>query len=172
MEQCRSFFEGAALPVPFIPGEQQRNIVATGRVFSTRKESASIYGIEDCVRELLSQPTEDYVLLGAGGHGIASQGLHYYAVKGPLALFIQLDAQLDPEKIKQTFIAIEKFYTALEKIAVPPNRRFVFVESQYREELNGYGWIDGQPGKFDKKWHTTQPNLLYMDAFLELAKSK
>ena len=175
MEQCAKFFERAALPVPFIPPEEQPKIMAIespDTVFGTRKEPASLYDINAFVTEVLSKPTADYVLVGTGGHGVGSQALHYYAVKGQLAIFIQLDSRLDPEKIKATFVAIKRFYDAISNIAIPQNRRFLFVESQYYG--SGYGWVEGQPGKVDQRtWHPKQPERsIYLDAFLELARTK
>ena len=42
------------------------------------------------MQEAGTEPVADYLLLGHAGHGIQSYAIHYYVVRGPLALFLQI----------------------------------------------------------------------------------
>lgn len=88
-EQARQQFAAERLPFPPIPAE----LADQGRqlgpwLFGTRPGTPSLYHLDWFVEEAAGQPA-DYLLFGHAGHGINSWGMHYYLVRGPLALFLQ-----------------------------------------------------------------------------------
>ena len=88
-EQAQQQFGAEGLPFPPIPPE----LVGQGRqlgpwLFGTRPGTPSLYNLDWFVEEIAEQPA-DFLLFGHAGHGANSWAMHYYLVRGPLALFLQ-----------------------------------------------------------------------------------
>ncbi|MCC5832355.1 MAG: hypothetical protein JJU12_04855 [Chlamydiales bacterium] len=172
MIKAQDYFNEEHLTLPFIPQEDKSKIERFQEaVFGTKLDPHPLYDIEAYVREFLSRPVEDYVMLGFGGHGVSSRGIHYYAVKGNLALFIQLsynsaatvDLEEARDRIEGIFQAIGYLFdaikTAKEKGKISAERRLLVVESDFYGR--GWGWIEDRPGEIDaSKWHQNEPVLL------------
>lgn len=65
---------------------------------------------------------EDYLLLGHAGHGVNSWAIHYYLVRGPLALFIQvgfggayIKRDSSVQKLTAAFIKAQELIRRFEK---------------------------------------------------------
>ncbi len=169
--------------MPFIPKEEQATLsqIQEG-IFGTKEPQQSLYNIEAFIKEVLSRPTADYVLLGISGYGVDSIAMHYYAVKGPLALFIQLnygEAAAESKialrnRIDGIFAAVEILFDALntleEKIKLPPDRRLLIVQSDFYGK--GWGWVNGYPTKVEKShWHEeTEESTALFSALEEILK--
>ena len=91
LEEARCLFSAEGLRFPPIPPDLAPRVgVLAPWVFGTRALTRSLYGMEWFVQEAESQPVEDYLLFGHAGHGINSWAMHYYLVRDPLMLFLQL----------------------------------------------------------------------------------
>jgi len=169
--KAQEYFQKEKLDLPFIPPDEKQKIVEfQGDVFGSKPNSQSLYDIQAFVNEVLSKPVEDYVMLGFAGHGVESRGIHYYASKGNLALFIQLkyggafdDEEATRDRINGIFHMIGYLFESIESAKkaklIPKDKRLLIVESDFYGK--GWGWIDGCPGEVDKsQWHTEAPRLL------------
>ena len=79
------------IPFPFIPPEMRPAFAELSDwVYGTRPDAPWLYEIRQFVREAGTEPVADYMLLGHAGHGIQSYAIHYYVVRGPLALFLPI----------------------------------------------------------------------------------
>jgi hypothetical protein len=91
LSQARAVFSKAELAFPAIPKDLAARLVEREPwVFSTRPLPAWTYEIDRFVDEARSGVVDDYAVLAHAGHGANSYALHYYVVRGPLALFLQL----------------------------------------------------------------------------------
>ena len=91
LEEARQRFEQAGLPFPPIPPEFTGSIQRLEPwVFGTRTDEANLYYIDVFVDETLRGDAPEYVLLGHSGRGTNSWAIHYFLVRGPLALFVQI----------------------------------------------------------------------------------
>lgn len=170
----QQYFKDEGLKEPYIPTDELSNIKDVDdsqRVVGTREIPQSLYDIEAFAAELFSKSTKDYVLIGRGGVGMQPP-IHYYAVKGHLAVFVQL-ASKDPSYIDGHLKAIELLFERMADIetTLSPNTRLVVVQSDIRSESNRWGWMSSGQQKID--WHAKQPQKAVMfDALLELVKMK
>ena len=90
LEQAQTQFAGEGLPFPPIPSELAPRLQRLGPwTFGTRPDAPSLYDLAAYVAELELGPVADYVMAGHAGHGTNSWALHYYLVRGPLALLLQ-----------------------------------------------------------------------------------
>jgi hypothetical protein len=182
MRKAQEFFKEEHLDFPYVSQEETSRIKPIqDNVFGSKLDPKPLYDISAYVQEFLSQPVEDYVMLGFAGHGACSRGIHYYAVKGNIAVFIQLsydsaaivDLESARERIEGIFQSLGYLFdsvnTAKEKGLIPEQKRLLIVESDFYG--SGWGWIDGRPGEIDKaKWHTDKPVLL--SALQDIPRSK
>lgn len=108
VDEARSLFEDEGLPLPPIPPELAPCVRRLGPwVYGTRAAAPAVadamsefvplagalYFLDTFVGELeagASGGPGDYLLLGHAGHGVESHAIHYYLVRGPLAIFLQL----------------------------------------------------------------------------------
>jgi hypothetical protein len=172
LQKAQEYFQKERLAFPEISEEQKSKIkILDESVFGTKSNPHSLYDITAYVQEFLSQPINDYVMLGYGGHGVGSRGIHYYAVKGQLALFIQLSydsaALVDFEAARERVDGIlegigylfESVNTAAKEGLFPENKKLLIIQSDFFG--NGWGWIEGHPQQIDeKKWNTEEPVIL------------
>ncbi len=83
-------FTAAGLPFPSIPAAfRERFRRVSEWVFGTREDDRNPTGPMWFLKEAVAREAPDYVLLGQGGSGAASQAIHFYLVQRPLAVFIQ-----------------------------------------------------------------------------------
>jgi len=93
LDEARRQFEAEGLTVPLVPQAMGGELVRLGEaLYATRRDlPAGPYEIEAFVREALAGETDDYVLFGQDGHGFQSWAVHYFLVRGHLALFVQVE---------------------------------------------------------------------------------
>ncbi len=167
------YFESQMLEMPFIPPEEKRKIIPIndkGDAFGTTIPFKSLYGIDDFVKKILSEPVGDFVFLGSDGYGINNRPIHYYALKEHLALFVQLNARSPRETIDGIFHAIGYIFEALAQKGdkIPEGKRLLIIQSDIYPDRNGYGWIQGLPGNvLNPTWKTDDPLL---NSLIELDK--
>ena len=90
IEKARQRFAEAKLPFPPIPEEMKPSFtVISDFFFGTRPDATDLYGLLDYVEEVATKPVDDYLLIGHDGRGTSSYAIHYYLVRGPVALFVQ-----------------------------------------------------------------------------------
>lgn len=129
LSKARTLFLSSELAFPRIPEELGARLQELEPwVFSTRPLPASPYEIRQFVEEVRSGVVDDYAVLAHAGHGVNSYALHYYLVRGTLALFLQLgwggvysDDVRDREHIRQCFLMVGKLLKATGK-TVPAKR--------------------------------------------------
>ena len=91
LQEARYLFAQAGLPFPLVPAEMRPAFAKIKDwVYGTRSNVPWLYEIRQYVLEVATEPVADYLLLGHAGHGIQSWAMHYYLVRGPLALFLQI----------------------------------------------------------------------------------
>lgn len=91
LTEAQQLFSAAGLPCPYVPTEMRAQVARLEEwVYGTRADTSSLYDLGWFVREVGTTPVEDYVLFGQAGHGLNSRAMHYYLVRGRLALFLQL----------------------------------------------------------------------------------
>lgn len=109
LEEAQQLFAQAGIPLPFIPAEMQKTFTKIEDwVYGTRSKIPWLYEIRQYVQEVSTTPVDDYLLLGHAGHGTQSWAMHYYLVRGPLALFLQIawgGAYTDEDKAVQEMSA-------------------------------------------------------------------
>lgn len=179
MAQAQGLFKEQNLTLPAVAQEERAKITRFQKgVFGTKANPGSLYDLNAYVQELLTKKVDDYVMFGFAGHGANSQGIHYYAVQGNLALFIQLSAggaatednEAVRAKINGIFSQISLFLDSMKVLrdgrALDPERRLLVIESDFYG--SGWEWVDGQPGKIDEsQWHTEDPFLEALNEVLE-----
>ena len=91
VRQAKALLKDAGLPFPPIPSELARRFVKRDTwVFASRPLKIWPYNIREYVKQTERPSVTDYVALAHAGHGINSYALHYYLVRKPLFLFLQL----------------------------------------------------------------------------------
>lgn len=179
MAQAKSYFEEQKLTFPAVAQEEKSKITRfQAGMFGTKANPGSLYDINSYVQEVLSKKVDDYVMFGFAGHGTNSQGMHYYAVRGNLALFIQLSAgggatednEAVRSRINGIFSQISLFLDSMKTLqdgkAIDPERKLLVIESDFYG--SGWEWVDGQPGKIDEsQWHTEDPFLEALNEVME-----
>lgn len=92
LSAAQEIYHAEGLDVPPIPPSldmQLRSISETA--FASRDVDWTLYDLQMFVDELVSgQAPAPYVAFGLAGHGIASQGVHYYNVTEHAAVFLQV----------------------------------------------------------------------------------
>lgn len=91
LDEARQLLASEGLPLPYVPAELQpavRQIRAW--VYGTRPDTLGLYDVRAYGLEAGTTPVADYVLFGHAGHGLDSYAIHYYLVRGPLALLVQV----------------------------------------------------------------------------------
>jgi hypothetical protein len=163
------FFKDKKLDVPFILKKEKGKIdEVQPEVFGTRDCPTTIYDLNSFLEEVLSSKVEDYVLFGAGGHGVSSRAIHYYAVYQHLALFIQLgdgiykDESEKRDRINGTFYAIEYLYDAIAAAdkngLIPDGQRLLVIDSDFYGR--GWEWIHENQGSIDPQTWNAEEGML------------
>lgn len=148
LTEVENFFAQQVLPFPYIPPEMRSAIHRIGDgIYGTRGSTHSLYDMAPFVEEAATQPVADYILLGEAGHGFTSHAIHYYLVRGPLAVFIQknwggayTDVQRAEKDIATTFHIVEQLVDAVaaaqQRGVFPPEARLIVTDSSFY----GSGW--------------------------------
>jgi hypothetical protein len=102
VDELRELFNGAGLIPPPIPSELSPNLKKCDEwCFSSRQVNVWPYEFDDYVKEARSKKLSDYLLVCHAGHGVNSYAIHYYLIRGPLRIFLQLawgGAYMDKKK--------------------------------------------------------------------------
>ncbi len=153
LEVACQLFTQEGIPFPFIPPEMRPAFAELSEwVYGTRPDAPWLYEIRKYVREAGTEQVADYLLLGHAGHGIQSYAMHYYLVRGPLALFLQIGwggAYMDKEMVASSMTArfaqaeelIQAMEVAQRKDCFRPGGRLVISISDFY----GSSWtrVDG-----------------------------
>jgi hypothetical protein len=181
LDTVKRLFSEAGLPLPPIPSNLAPQLQPLKEwVFGTRFDTPDPYDFDWYVREYLSNAiAEDYLVFGHDGHGINSYALHYYLVRGPLAVFDQLawggvytTNNLALDLIKTHFVQlqdmIEALDTALDRGLLDPNERFILVLSDFSTSR----WTRTNAPLLDNLEWKTEPNslLTLLSAVIEAQK--
>ncbi|MEB3355620.1 MAG: hypothetical protein VKK04_02655 [Synechococcales bacterium] len=137
--KAQALFATEGLPFPHIPAEMHDTFCLLAPwVYSTRTDIPDPYGIAQFVEEVSTQPVADYVVLGHTGHGINSYAMHYYLVRGSLALFLQIawggaytDNDKAVEKMATAYAQAEQLAAAIEAAKLSPSERLIVVISDF-----------------------------------------
>jgi hypothetical protein len=90
LAEAQAQFAEAGLPFPSIPAAFRGRFRRVSEwVFGTREDDRAPTGPMWFLEEAVTRAAPDYVLLGHGGYGAASQAMHYDVVQRPIAVFIQ-----------------------------------------------------------------------------------
>ena len=156
---AKGLFAGEGLPFPPIPAEMidQFHTISPWN-FGTRDGAPSPYNLSWFVGDVEENAVPDYLLMGHAGRGTNSWAMHYYLVRGPLALFIQsawggIYTTNEAEEITR---AVEEA-GQMQRLELP-ERRVVVVSDFY-----GFRWATlNSPSDKDEpspKWHSDVDSL-------------
>lgn len=156
--RARAVFSDAGLAFPAIPEDLIAQLQEIGSwLFSTRPIRMSPYNIGAFVQEARIGVVDNYAILAHAGHGMNSWALHYFLVRGPLAMFLQLswggvygDAKKNLEHIRQCFALADRLLQTVEapdfaRQLESQDRLFVIGSDFYGSEWNPPG---GKPKRF------------------------
>lgn len=143
IEKAKQLFKKAGLPFPPIPKEMAHRFQCLYPwMFGTRTDAPNPYGIHLYIEELKSKYVEDYLMLGHSGHGVNSYAIHYYMVRGPLAIILQwgwggcyMDNERQSSELAVHFDTVRAILRAtmtksfINKITYP--KRFLIVETDF-----------------------------------------
>ena len=111
IDKARARFEQVGLDLPPIPEELRKTFKERKAwCFSSRPVKMWPYRFDDYVEEAHSKRPSDYVLVAHAGHGVNSYAIHYYLVRGPLNLFLQLAWGGIYEDQRKTTAAVNKCF--------------------------------------------------------------
>ena len=179
LHTAEALFRGEGLSVPALPPElaallQER---APG-IHATRKLAARPYDLEVYVGEVLAaSSTPDYAVLAIDGRGVNSWAMHYFLVRGPLALFIQLPwggAYTNPEaaraEIERVLAWANRLPARLDHLwqlgRLAPQRRLLVVLSRFVQPR--WAWVDlPAAAPEDIAWQADGQMLSRIDAELD-----
>jgi hypothetical protein len=90
LDRAKALFEKEGIPFPPIPDDLVASVKELKPwVFGTRVDAPSPYALSTFGQEAETTFVDDYLIFGHDGHGTNSWAMHYYLVRGCLALFIQ-----------------------------------------------------------------------------------
>jgi hypothetical protein len=117
IERARALLERHGLDRPPIPEELRRTFKERDRwCFSSRPVKIWPYEFDEYVKESETKRLSDYVLLAHAGHGVNSYAIHYYLVRGPLRLFLQLAWGGIYMNQRQTTVAVNQCFKLVSKL--------------------------------------------------------
>ena len=143
IEQARKLFRDIGLAFPYVPEELGAQLTRQSDwVFGTRADAPALYDIDSFVVEACAEPELGYLLFGQDGHGVNSYAMHYYLVRGALALFVQsgwggayMDVEESARVIEARFGLARQLADAVDAVAeaggFEPNERLVVLESDF-----------------------------------------
>ncbi len=170
---ARQRFADAGLPFPPVPADLVDGVVVRGEwLFGTRTDTPGPYNLDWFLDEFLdSAAPEDYLLFGHDGYGFNSYAMHYYLVRGPLALFDQLawggvyhddDLALDlmTAHFAQTDGLIQRLDEARAAGLLAPDQRFVVIMSDFYGSKWAIVNTKDRVGQEDIRWMKEGDGLL------------
>lgn len=175
IERARALLERHGLDLPPIPEELRRNFKERDRwCFSSRPVKIWPYEFDEYVKEAETKRLSDYVLLTHAGHGVNSYAIHYYVIRGPLRLFLQLAWGGIYEDQRKTTVAVNQCFKLADRLLelvetkghrnLLPNDRMLIAASDF------YGWRWLWSGNIEKKGHNKKPKELLKLVLKSLSK--
>ena len=115
-------------------------------IYGTRSDQESLYHLISFVTEVGTKPVADYLLFGHDGHGINPYTMHYYLVRGPLALFVQegwggaygdsvAEVQAVTERFRQAEALVHAVDAAQQRGAFKPDERLVVIARGFSRSI-------------------------------------
>lgn len=168
--EAQQVFGAAGLPCPYVPTEMRGQVARLEEwVYGTRADTSSLYDLGWFVREVGATPVQDYVLFGQAGHGLNSRAMHYYLVRGRLALFLQLAwngayenhaeaTQVVSERFAQAEALSQAVETAQHQGRFDPTERLIVVASDFYGSSWRHWQTTADPTRFlmADGWHTSK----------------
>ncbi len=151
--KAEKLLKGAGLIMPPIPHELGLKFRERSKgCFSTRSLRYGPYGIFFYVDEALLGTPRDYVVLAHDGHGANSYAMHYFLVRRPLQLFVQIgwggaysNLREDTVLVNECFALARQLVEAVEEVVrsgrLRPEDRLTVVASDF----SGGFWVP--PGR-------------------------
>jgi hypothetical protein len=89
--RARTLIEGSGIVFPEIPDDLAARLMEQRDWgFTTRTDELAPFAFDEYADELDDPALRDYAILAHDGYGMNSYMMHYYLVKGPLRLLVQL----------------------------------------------------------------------------------
>lgn len=154
LDQMKTRFAKAGLPIPPRLDEFGNAWLQINKdAIATCAPVATLYDLHAFLNEAEAADSPDYAALGFDGHGVNSQALHFYIVRGPVAIFLQLKWGNVFDNVSDQLNRIEGAFSLanqlLERSSVayaegrfPPGQRMIVKVSDFSE--SGWHWA-GQP---------------------------
>ncbi|HSI84190.1 MAG: hypothetical protein ACAI35_13425 [Candidatus Methylacidiphilales bacterium] len=187
-QQAEEIYTAESLPFPLLPApfKDAELYQISSTTFATTEvgldSHSSLYNLEYLLADLLSHSVETPVLaFGFGGHGFASEAVHYYAATPHAIVLVQarwgsyLDNQ---ESVRKAFIAdcknaaliIETAQDAAARNLLPAGQRLVVIESFRSGRC--MAWLPSTPVPFheeapDLPWEASSAPTLFGHSMLE-----
>ncbi len=178
---ARDAFAGEGLPWPPVPeplASALQPVADTAEgVFATRTLPIGPYALEAYVGEALAgKAPGDYALVGFDGHGMNSRAAHFYLVRGPLALFVQVpwggafaEAEAERTEVTQAFDWSGRLLARVTELQStgrwPANRRLFVVETRLGHRR--WGWASARPSAMPVLWRQGQDMEAAIDGALD-----
>ncbi len=139
LHDLKEQFSKEGLPFPNTPTEMCDNLQEVAPwIYSTRSDIPNPYQISWFLEEVGTQPIADYVVLAHAGHGMNSYAMHYYLVRGNLALFLQIawggvytDNDKAVKEMATAYLQAEQLTRKIETAQLNRNERLVVVLSDF-----------------------------------------
>lgn len=180
-EEAQELYERESLPLPPVPAPfAGAELYHIGRAtFATTQHDldghADLYDLDRLLTALLSHEIATPVLAyGFGGHGVASQAVHYYAATEHAIVLVQArwgcyldadDSGGNPQALRDAFAAacedaavvVEAAETAAAQGVLPAGQRLVAVDSFRSGKV--IAWLDAAPIAADEVDYEEAPPL-------------
>jgi hypothetical protein len=160
IDKARALFEQVGLDLPPIPEELRKTFKERQSwCFSSRPVKIWPYRFDDYVEEAHSRRPSDYVLIAHAGHGVNSYAIHYYLVRGPLKLFLQLAWGGIYEDQRKTTLGVNGCFKLVSRLLQvfdkgSPSDQMLIVASDFY----GSSWL--MSGKIEKQGENKRPGEL------------
>jgi hypothetical protein len=164
LKEARQLYAGAGLPFPPIPAELASQVQNVANwIYGTRDDRLFLYEIDAFVDEAVAGEVANYVLFGHSGHGVNSYAIHFYLVRGPLALFVQVgwggaymtseDNEQAAQRLARILTDTKELIAAAESAAqqgkLATGERFIVVLSSFY----GSQWLHQQSRDGEQSWN-------------------
>lgn len=160
---ARARFAEAGLPLPPVPDDLAPSLrMYSDWIFTTRSDVPAPYGFDWYVEECLAgEVTRPYCVFGHDGHGLNSAAIHFYLVRGPLALFMQIPwggvytgTPVDAQQVRYHFEQAANLIATLDDAQ---SRGKLPLGEQFFVQIGAY-----TPARWGRKsqryrWHTEEP---------------
>jgi hypothetical protein len=153
--RLREVFQGAGLEAPPIPARFRESLREFDNwLFGTRQlDRMGMYFVRPYLEEVVGKRLDDYVAVSHAGHGVNSYSINYHLLYGPIGVFAQTawgGGYMDNEKqagaLRDQFGRCHALIRSADLVAesgrLSESGRLVVVESDFREELSRWGWLE------------------------------